>query len=234
MHRKLLWGLMVMTAAEMACGETPQWLEAAQPTVELLDSESKTLSPERRALLDEAADYVVHQLEQGKPANLIFICTHNSRRSQFGQVWAKVAADYHGLDNVRTYSGGTETTACNLRTVQAFRRAGLQVVATTGDDNPLYLAQYAEDRPALRLNSKVYSDQPDALEQFAAMMCCADADESCPVVDGAAVRVALHYIDPKVSDGTANESATYDERCRQIGSEMFYLFACVKRKLGSE
>ncbi|WP_425398508.1 protein-tyrosine-phosphatase [Aeoliella sp.] len=231
MIRKLMWGLIVMTASAASCAEQPEWLEATQSVIESLRTQAENLSPERRELMDEAAKHVVQQLEQGEHADLVFICTHNSRRSQFGQVWAKVAADYHGLQNVRTYSGGTETTACNLRTVQSLRRAGLEVVATSTGDNPVYLAQYAENRPAIQLSSKIYSDQPDELRPFAAMMCCSDADEKCPVVEGAAVRVALHYVDPKESDGTARESATYDERCRQIGGEMFYLMATVKQML---
>lgn len=231
MIRGLVWGLVVMTTAGASCADSPQWLAASEPWIESLVTEAENLPPERRELLDEAARFVTQQIKEGKHADLVFICTHNSRRSQFGQVWAKVAAEYYGLDKVRTYSGGTETTACNLRTVQSLRRAGLQVVATSKGDNPVYLAQYAEDRPAMRLSSKVYSDQPDSVEGFAAMMCCSDADEKCPVVDGATVRVALHYLDPKVSDDTAAESATYDDRSRQIGGEMFYLFGTVQQML---
>lgn len=234
MVRGLLWGLIVMAIAGTAFAEHPKWLAASEPVIESLVAEAQNLPQERRALLDEAARFVAGQLKRGDHADLVFICTHNSRRSQFGQVWAKVAADYYGLEKVRSYSGGTETTACNLRTVQSLRRAGLQVVATSAGDNPLYLAQYAEDRPAIELNSKVYSDQPVTLDGFAAMMCCSDADEKCPVVHGAEMRVALHYIDPKVSDDTAEESSTYDDRSKQIGSEMFYLFGTVRQMLGDK
>jgi hypothetical protein len=30
-------------------------------------------------------------------------------------------------------------------------------------------------------------------------------------------------VDPKISDGTDREVATYDERCRQIAREMLFL-----------
>lgn len=56
-----------------------------------------------------------------------------------------------------------------------------------------------------------------------AMMCCADASEKCPIVEGASARIPLHYVDPKAFDGTEREAAAYDERCLQIAQEMFYV-----------
>ena len=46
-------------------------------------------------------------------------------------------------------------------------------------------------------------------------MTWSQADESCPIVRGAAYRVAIPYDAPKAFDGTKRESAKYDERCRQ-------------------
>lgn len=55
------------------------------------------------------------------------------------------------------------------------------------------------------------------------------ADESCPLVVGASARIPLHYEDPKISDGTPEETATYDARSKQIATEMLYVFARVKQ-----
>ena len=38
--------------------------------------------------------------------NINFICTHNSRRSQLGQVWSFYAANYFNLP-ISAFSGGT-------------------------------------------------------------------------------------------------------------------------------
>jgi arsenate reductase len=48
-------------------------------------------------------------------------------------------------------------------------------------------------------------------------------------VDGASLRVPLHFEDPKKSDNTPREAAAYDERCAQIAREMLYVFSRVKR-----
>jgi arsenate reductase (thioredoxin) len=58
-------------------------------------------------------------------------------------------------------------------------------------------------------------------------MTCDEADQDCPFVKGAALRISLPYEDPKVADGTPEEAARYDARSRQIATEMLYLFSKV-------
>ena len=56
-------------------------------------------------------------------------------------------------------------------------------------------------------------------------MTCSQADKNCPTVEGAVLRIPLPFVDPKVSDGSPEEAATYDARTAQIASEMLYLFS---------
>ncbi len=58
-------------------------------------------------------------------------------------------------------------------------------------------------------------------------MTCDEADKNCPFVPGAEKRFSIPYVDPKQSDGTSQEAATYDERCQQIAAEMYYLVSQV-------
>ena len=55
-------------------------------------------------------------------------------------------------------------------------------------------------------------------------MTCSDADANCPFIPHAMKRFKLFYEDPKVSDGTAQQTAIYAERCLQIATEMLYVF----------
>ena len=82
--------------------------------------------------------------------------------------------------------------------------------------------------------SKTYTDEANPQQGFGAVMTCSSADRGCPLVHGAVARFATPYVDPKVSDGTDEEAATYDARCRQIGTEMLYLMGEVKRRIGSK
>lgn len=76
--------------------------------------------------------------------------------------------------------------------------------------------------------SKKYDDPSNANENFAAVMTCSEADKNCPFIPGASLRVPIPYVDPKEADGTDQEAATYDERCKQIATEMFYIMSQVK------
>lgn len=188
----------------------------------------ESIDPERKTALRSLAEYVRSKGEEGQQARLTFICTHNSRRSHMSQIWAATAAKFFGLEHVQTYSGGTEATAFNPRAVAAMQRAGFAITKPEGT-NPRYQLQLEEGAEPMVCFSKRYDDLGNPQEGFAAVMTCSQADEACPIVKGNDFRVAIPYVDPKVSDGTDVEAATYDERCLQIASEMFYVMSLAKK-----
>lgn len=191
--------------------------------------EFEEIGEDHREVLEKVSAYVQSQIRLGKPINLTFICTHNSRRSHMSQIWAQTAAAYYGVPNVIAYSGGTESTAFNPRAVAAMRRSGFKVEKTTEGENPIYHVRYSDERPAMTNFSKVYSSAPNPTKDFCAVMTCSSADRSCPVVRGASLRIAVPFIDPKAFDDTDQEAAKYDERCRQICREMLYIFSRVEK-----
>ena len=180
------------------------------------------ISTERLQLLDEMADYLQAKIKQGKEIRLNFICTHNSRRSQFSQVWAQTAAAYFGID-AACYSGGVEVTAFNERAVAALKRDGFKVVQK-GEENPVYFVFPGEDAEPIITFSKVYDDALNANKEFAAVMTCDHADENCPFIPGAEKRFPLRFEDPKAFDDSPLEEKMYSERSHQIAAELFYLF----------
>ncbi len=208
---------------------------SAQPHTEPLaeytdqrEHEFDLIGNERRQELEQLAGYVRLKRGRGEPVQLTFVCTHNSRRSHLAMIWAAVAAWHYGIEGVTTYSGGTEATAFNPRAVGAIERAGLAVEMTTPEPNPIYHVRYSSEAPPLICFSKVYDVAPNPSEAFAAIMVCGHADENCPHVLGVEMRCAIRYEDPKISDGTPEEAATYDERCAQIAREMLYAFSSVQ------
>ena len=183
---------------------------------------------DRKEELDKITQYIQKQVDAGQPVQLTFICTHNSRRSHFGQIWAAAAAAYYDIPNVKTYSGGTETSAFNERAVAACERAGFDIIKTSEGKNPIYHVSYASDTQPLKAFSKKYDDGSNPQTNFCAIMTCSQADKACPAVKGATARVAIPYDDPKQFDGTPQETAKYDERCKQIATETLYVFSKVK------
>lgn len=197
-------------------------------SVEAIAQAAENLPKDRRELLDVAV-LKIREVDRAGDVNLLAVCTHNSRRSQLCQAWATVAAAHYGVKDVDCYSCGTEATACNPRTVAALQRAGWLIEPRKGDStNPKYKASFGEQSIAVELWSKAFGDKSLPSQQIVALMCCDEADAACPNVPGARARVALHYVDPKVSDGQPNEAATYDERSQQIAAEMFYLMRAIK------
>ncbi len=186
--------------------------------------DDRSISDERLNALNSLRNYVLEKSGHGEILNLTFICTHNSRRSHFGQVWAQIAAHEFGVENVRCFSGGTEATACNPRTVAALERAGLVAKREAQEENPVYELYFAETAPPVRAFSKLYDGLPNPDHGFAAVMTCSQAEQNCPYIPGAGRRFALPYSDPKEADDTPLESQVYDERCRQIATELKHLF----------
>lgn len=192
-----------------------------------LPAEFENISAERKASLEEIGDYILQK--QGDSVNLIFICTHNSRRSHFGQIWAFTAAQYYGLKNIETFSGGTEATAFHPNAVAALERAGFHFTKQGSDENPKYLAFMSNDESESLMFSKKYDDAQNPSENFCAIMVCTQADEACPFIPGAETRFSLPYDDPKAFDQTPAESQKYDERCREIARDIFYLMEYVRK-----
>ncbi|MEW6199826.1 MAG: protein-tyrosine-phosphatase [Planctomycetota bacterium] len=180
----------------------------------------------RRTLLDELSRYIRQRRMSGETARLIFVCAHNSRRSHMAHLWAVVAAAVYGLD-VATFSGGTEATAFNPGAVAALERAGFRIEKTSAGDNPTYVVRFSEKQPGITCFSKKFDAAPNPKADFAAVMVCGEADTACPAVAGASARFSIPFVDPKVSDGTPQEAATYDERCAQIAREMLYVMSRV-------
>ena len=179
--------------------------------------------------LKEISDYISERIESGKDVNLVFICTHNSRRSHMSQIAAQTAAYYYGVEKVKCYSGGTESTAFNPRAVKAILKAGYEVEKQDDSDNPVYIIEFAEEASAIQAFSKKFDDSENPQDNFAAVMTCSDADENCPYVPGAGQRFAIPYDDPKEFDDTPLEEEKYDERLKQISTEMFFIFSNVDR-----
>jgi len=183
----------------------------------------------RRELLRTITLSINESLRSDEQVKLNFICTHNSRRSHLAQIWCATWTTHFGLsDRIQSYSGGTEATAFHPNAVSALKRCGFQI-DQEGEDNPFYLIYMDNSSAPLRSFSKTYDDPYNPRDGFMAIMTCSDADENCPIVLGASERFALTYDDPKISDGRIDQNATYDARCRQIASEIGYLFTELKK-----
>lgn len=186
----------------------------------------KEIPAARKQLLEKIADYIKPKHAANEAINLIYVCTHNSRRSHLGQVWAAVAAAYYGVNNVHTFSGGTEATAFNPNAINALTAAGFTIQQTDESNNPVYNVFFADDKFSTCF-SKVYNHKANPVTNFAAVMTCSDADENCPFIPGCDLRIGTTYNDPKAFDNTILQNEKYTERSNQIAMECLYVFSKV-------
>jgi protein-tyrosine phosphatase/arsenate reductase len=193
--------------------------------VDGLTKEFKSIPQNRKKILEKITQYIAKKRVMGSPINLVYICTHNSRRSHFGQVWAHVAASYYGIKNVNTYSGGTEATAFNINAINSLKRVGFNVKPINIEKNTTYHVFHDNNESPSVCFSKTYDDAKNPQKEFAAIMTCSDAEENCPFIPGVELRIGTTYDDPKAFDNTPEQDAKYDERCKQIALETLYVFS---------
>lgn len=173
----------------------------------------------------QTLDKLKSEIRKNKAHNLVFICTHNSRRSQMAQLWAYTASFYYGYKSIDSFSGGTEATAFNPRALKSLSKAGFIINPLSDSENPVYSIGISDDIEPIRFFSKVYDDEVNPTKNFIAVMTCSSAEKNCPFIPGADNRISIMYDDPKNFDFTDLEEIKYDECNRQIAREMFYIFS---------
>jgi arsenate reductase len=188
------------------------------------------LSEERKIKLNKVAKTIAKEYSENNVANLNFICTHNSRRSQLGQVWAFYAADYFKL-NIHAFSGGTEVTAFYRATVKTLQSVGFDFKVTDfSHQNPKYLISFNGSEKTILGFSKRFDDVINE-EPFIAITTCNNADANCPFIPTAIDRFHLPFVDPKFSDGTSEQVDAYLQTNEQIAAEVYFIFNEIKKAI---
>ena len=189
------------------------------------------------------ADWIARNYKPGQPLHVTVVCTGNSRRSILGATMGNVAAAYYGMPEVRYHSGGTAPTAFNARTVACLKEIGV-AIEPSGEEaprgepktaNPIYKVRWGQaGESALETAefSKTYFDAGNPQKGFAVLMVCGEADASCPFVKGAALRISMPYLDPKIYDDSKFEAAKYAERRDDVGRLMLSVMMQARNRLG--
>lgn len=190
---------------------------------------NRNLDDNRKGLLQGIAKSIaeIYTSNNGK-ISVNFICTHNSRRSQLGQVWTFFAANYFDL-NITSYSGGTEVTAFHRNTVLTLKEVGFTFnVEEFSHQNPVYQVSFNETSDYILGFSKTYDHQINEAP-YVAITTCNSADQNCPYIAEATKRFHLPFIDPKFSDNTEDQQKTYLKTNAEVASEIYYIFDLVKK-----
>ncbi|WBX74248.1 hypothetical protein PG913_03275 [Tenacibaculum pacificus] len=188
------------------------------------------ISDTRKELLTNIANLIISEYKERERINLNFICTHNSRRSQFAQVWSFFAIEYFNLKNIFAYSGGTEVTAFHRNTVKSLQKTGFEFnIKDFSHQNPHYVISFKGSKNNILGFSKIYDD-PNNAYPYIAITTCDSADENCPFIPDAISRFHLPYSDPKSTDNTDLVTEGYLKTSKQIAGEIFFIFNMIKKE----
>ena len=192
-----------------------------------LTQDFQSISADRKIYLEKISTYIQGKKDSKQSIQLMYVCTHNSRRSHFGQIWASVAAHYYQITDVHTYSGGTEATAFHPNAIKALEASGFVVIPDSIGANASFTVRFGLTESTCCF-SKVFDDDINPHSNFAAIMTCSDAEENCPFIPGVELRVGTTYEDPKAFDGTVQQDQKYLERSNQIARECLYVFSRIR------
>ena len=198
-------------------------MESVQELAHYYESKFDLIGDDRKLLLDNCASAIKQQIDTHETTNVVVICTHNSRRSQLGELYIATAAHAYGITNIKSFSGGSEATAFNHRMVNAVLRKGFSIQLLEAGDNPRYKVSLHDHQFENEFFSKVYDHAFNPSDNFIAILVCHSADEACPTIFGASDRFFVPYVDPKISDHSPQEAEVYDAKVDEVGTEMFYL-----------
>lgn len=191
----------------------------------------------------ELAKVIAEQYQLGKELSIILVCTGNSRRSMMGAAMGNASAVYHGLSDLRFYSGGTTPSAFNSRSIRALKEIGFKIEPTgeksladsKEEENQVYNVLWGQGKGLSGIEfSKHYSNLKNPQKDFIALMVCDEADGACTVVIGAKKRISVPFADPKAFDGKPEEAAKYSERRDDIGRFIFSTLAIAKEQMKSK
>ena len=119
---------------------------------------------------------------------VLFLCTHNSARSQMAEGFLRAMAG----DRFEVGSAGTEKTSVNPLAIRAMAELGIDLGGHT---------------------SKLYADV--APERWDCLITvCDDANERCPWVPGSVERMHWSFPDPSRGTGTEEERLAVFRRVR--------------------
>lgn len=189
-----------------------------------IEKKIESIPPDRKSKIEQIAINLMREDQK----RLLFVCTHNSRRSHFAQVWFNTAMDYYGVEEISSQSGGAASTAVNERVIEALKTTGLKVKKETNGDNPKY--EVDNGISSISIYSKSINEKELEKTPVLAIQVCSYADQSCPKVPYAVHQFELPFDDPRFYDGTPSEEVKYSQKQNMIATEMFYLASLLKRE----
>ena len=172
---------------------------------------------------EELAHWLAANYQPGKPLHVTVVCTGNSRRSFLGATTATSPRPTTGCPRSGSTAAGRppRRSTADVAAPEGDRRRGRAhgqggPAGRAEDRKPVYRSPGARrfETPNSRSTT---GHEPTPRRASRPCMVCSEADEGARSSRGRRSRVSMPYLDPKIYDGGAYESAKYAERRDDIG-----------------
>jgi len=228
MRKMFLIVLLLIAGEELLAGPPQKLYPILHNYARELYPDYDDIPTERKYYLDVIADYIRNKKMVGKTAEILFVGTNQSTRSLMAQAWAHVAAYYYGLEDIAFHSAGINQSPVPTETIQAMERAGFIAYKIDEQGRVFYQLKYANNQDPIIIFPKKIDDRSNPFSDFMSVMVCPNATGNLSTIKGSFNRLELTYHDPLGYEDTDEGERKYDEICRTIALEMFYVFSQLK------
>ncbi len=196
--------------------------------------EFRKIPEERRYRLNEIVYFLEEQEVNNAPWQITFISTNESTIGQMAQAWSKAAAYYFGFSNFHPFTGGLKPNEISESAIVALEKAGFIVYKSNINGVDVYRIKYSYNLLPIIAFPKKIDHVRNPNNDFMAVILDMNADLNINNIKGTYNRLFLEYEDPKGYEGSDMENEKFNESCRQIAVEMFYIFSQLHNRLKSD
>jgi hypothetical protein len=196
--------------------------------------EFSKIPEDRRYRLNEIVYFLEEQKLEKMPWQLLFISTNQASVSQLAQVWSKTAAYYFGFSNFESFSAGLDPRAISVKMITSLEKAGFIVYKTNVDGIEVYRIKYSYNLEPIVSFPKKIDHVRNPGRDFMAVFVDENADINIQNIKGTYNRLLLAYDDPVGYEGSGQEDIMFEESCKNVAIEMFYVFSLLRKRLKND
>ena len=187
---------------------------------------------QRKDTLMLIGDTLLYMMDKKGKAEILFTGITDGSLTQLAQIWLYTALHYHKIKSIGVYSGGLRPDAINYRVVAALKRTGFNIQPVRGyANNPVYFFNLGRSFPDYTIFAKAIDYHYNPHEDYLVVPLNPDVDHLDYSRYGATVVIPYHWKRPDIWDDTQVEAMKYDEYCREIGRDMFFLAHYINLKI---
>lgn len=201
--------------------------------VKRMPQEFREIPEDRRYRLNEMVYYLEDQMKNNEPSQLMFIDTNQSAVSQWAQVWSKTAAYYFGFSNFESFSGGIIPGETAERTITCMEKSGFIIYKSQVGTLEVYRIKYSYNLQPIVAFPKKVEHVKNPYQDFMAVVVDENAEQRLPKIKGTFHRLFLDYEQPDEYLGPEMDIQLYENTCRKVAVEMFYVFSQLRKRLKS-